>query len=186
MLLEILEESQRAAREVLVAVESEHLDQPSPCEDWDVAQLINHLVGTQWYFASAITGAPLDSADQDVARGDFVAAFDAAAAKAIEAFSEPGLMQRTLDLPFGQLTGAQFLNFAALETLAHAWDVAFATDQDTDLTPATATSLLDQARRSVPPEARGGSGSAFGPERSAPAGSPPADQLAAFLGRQID
>lgn len=56
----------------------------------------------------------------------------------------------------------------------------------TDLAPALAAELLDEAKDTVTEEMRGADGeAAFGPEQAAPAGANATDRLAAFLGRQV-
>ena len=68
----------------------------------------------------------------------------------------------------------------------HGWDLAKATGQPSDLNPELASQVLDNAKKAIPDTFRGPDGKApFGPALDAPAGAPPADQLAAFLGRKV-
>lgn len=182
MSIEGLRASQEAAHDVLAAVPKDQLDAPTPCSDWNLGQLIDHLVGTQAFMLSASGGEPPEGAGTGASRGDFVAVFDDLSAKVASALSAPGFAERKLDLPFGTFTGAQFVQFASLETLVHAWDVARALGRSTDLAPATAEGLLQVARAGVHDSMRGPQAN-FGPELDPPAGASPADRLAAFLGR---
>jgi uncharacterized protein (TIGR03086 family) len=68
--------------------------------------------------------------------------------------------------------------------LTHAWDLAAATDQPTDLDPELAAEQLVAVRASVGPDFRG-PGKPFGDEQPCSSGRAPADQLAAFLGRKV-
>jgi len=68
------------------------------------------------------------------------------------------------------------------DVLTHAWDLAAATGQSTDLDPEVATKMLAVARKVVQPAFRG-PGRPFGAEQPCSPDRPPADRLAAFLGR---
>jgi uncharacterized protein (TIGR03086 family) len=75
---------------------------------------------------------------------------------------------------------------AAVEQFTHGWDLARAIGYRADLDPGLATELLGRARLAVTDAFRGRDGQAlFAPAVEAPAGTGPADQLAAFLGRAV-
>ena len=114
-----------------------------------------------------------------------MAAYDEGAQQAIAAFQADGVMEKTLTLPWGQMPGSAFMGIASIDTLAHGWDLAKATGQDTDLAPELSAGLLQGAKAAISPAFRSEDGAVFGPEQSAPAGASNADQLAAFLGRKV-
>jgi uncharacterized protein (TIGR03086 family) len=173
---------------VLAGVEVQQLDGETPCASWKVREVVNHVVGGTTYFAvTAETGeAPTRGDDADYCAGDFVTEFNRGAARAVKAFEADGVMERTLKLPFGELPGAAFVNIATIDTFAHGWDLARATGQSTDLDPELAAALLEIARAFLSDALRGSDGSApFGAQVEAPPGAGAADELAAFLGRQV-
>ena len=104
------------------------------------------------FFASvAGTGKPPEGESPDFSAGDdFVAVFNMGAAKAVEAFSAEGAMDRIMHMPFGDLPGSAFINIAAVDTFTHGWDLARATGQPTNLDPALASDLLGLASLSSP------------------------------------
>ena len=173
------------ARSVLEQVSADQMDQATPCASWNVAQLVDHLVGAQHFFLSGLTGQPPAGADAGYAGGDYLAAFDEVTAKAIEAFGQDGVMEQTFTLPFGEMPGAALAGLAATDTFQHGWDLAKATGQSTDLAPELAGALLAQSRASIQESFRGPEGAPFGAEQPCPDGAPVADQLAAFLGRSV-
>lgn len=186
-----LERALRVARATLAEVRPGQYGDPTPCASWNVEQLITHLVGATYWFADTVeTGvAPTGEHDQsesvaDIA-GDPLGAFDAGAARAVTAFSAPGALDRMVELPFGAMPAGVFLALAVNDVFTHAWDLAKATGQATDLDPDLAGELLGIVRMAIGPEFRGpdGSGAPFGPEVPASPAAPLADQLAAFLGR---
>lgn len=165
---------------VLANVSPEELDAPTPCSDWTIGELIEHVLGgnervCQW---AGLT-------EQPPARPDgLVQAHLAGATAAQQAFARPGGMTALFELPFGQLPGSVVIGMRSTDALTHAWDLAAATGQSTDLDPELATYLLGLARERVQPDFRG-PGKFFGEQQPCPAERPPADQLAAFLGRTV-
>ncbi len=173
------------SREVLANVKADQLTDATPCANWDVKGLINHIVGAQMFFESGISGGAPSGIETDFAAGDYLGAYDAESAKCIAAFSGDGVMEKMFTLPFGQMPGAAFMGLAMTDTFQHAWDLAKATGQDTNLAPQLAEQLLAGARQSIQPGFRSDDGAVFGPEQQAPEGASAADQLAAFLGRSV-
>jgi uncharacterized protein (TIGR03086 family) len=156
-----------------------------------VRRLISHYVGASYWFAECVnTGVAPDedtTESTDYTEGDLVAAYDAGIAAAVAAFGAPGAQERIVKLPFGELPGAVFMGIATNDVFTHAWDLAKATGQPTDLDPAFASEMTAGARMFVQDAFRGpdGSGAPFGPEQPAPAGASAADEHAAFLGRAV-
>jgi len=157
----------------------------SPCTEWDVAALIDHLVGQYWFVQAISASSPPGDGAAKASSGDYRAAFDEAAGSVMGALSDDGFATRTVELPFGSFSGAQFIDFVSLETLAHAWDVAKATAQSTDLAPDAAAHLLEVARATMSDDGRGPDAN-FGPVQRCEPDAPAADRLAAFLGRRVD
>ena len=62
-----------ATRDVLANTDRARLSDPTPCAQWSVADLINHIVGGQAWFHAGITGASMDLGETDYASGDFLA-----------------------------------------------------------------------------------------------------------------
>lgn len=174
------------SRGVLAAVSSDQLHAATPCASWDVSSLVNHMVGAQQYFATFMEGAQPEGDAPDFAAGDYLAAFDEASARCVASFQAEGAMGRTVTVPFGTMPVPAWMGLAVTDTFQHAWDLAKATGQSTDLAPPLAAGILAQSRQAISDGFRGPDGKApFGPEASAPEGACPADQLAAFLGRSV-
>jgi len=185
MTTELLEQAIATTRGVLAGVSKEQLGGDTPCAAWKVSDLINHIVGGQYFFEAGAKGEPPAAGETDFSAGDFVSAFDEAAQRSVDAFRADGVMDKMLTLPFGQMPGSAFLGLAATDTFTHGWDLAKATGQNTDLAPELAGQLLVGAKQAIAPAFRSPEGNPFGPEQSAPAGACNADQLAAFLGRTV-
>ncbi len=186
MSTQALEQAIAASRSALVNVSADQLSGSTPCASWNVAEVVNHMIGALDFFASGVTKEMSADAVQNPADGDFVAAFDAAAARCVAAYSADGAAQSMVELPFGTMPGAAVVGLAATDCFTHGWDVAKATGQSTDLNPELAGQLLAGAQQSIQDGFRGPDTQApFGAVQQAPDDATTADQLAAFLGRSL-
>src|SRR5215475_12481382 len=101
MSAEPFEQAVASTRTVLAWVKPDQLDRATPCASWNVSDLINHIVGGQFFFAAIARGDQPSRDDTDYANGDFVDAFERGSAEAIAAFGAPGARERTMHPPFG-------------------------------------------------------------------------------------
>ncbi|MFD7668946.1 TIGR03086 family metal-binding protein [Streptomyces sp. NPDC059788] len=162
------------------AVPKDALDRPTPCATWSVRQLIDHMTWENLMIASIARDAPRTDPDADHLGDDHPAAFRESVAGLLAAFTGTRILERTYG-PY-EAPGALFAQQAAVELLAHGWDLARALGAGTDLAPEVADEVLAAAHGiyGAAPRTDGGS---FAPERAAPEGAGGADRLAAFLGR---
>ena len=180
-----LEQAVASTRTILKAVSKEQLGDSTPCAAWNVSDLINHIVGAQYFFEAMAKGEQPSSEETDFSATDFVSAFEEGAGRCLRAFQADGVMEKMLTLPFGEMPGAAFVGIAATDTFTHGWDLAKATGQNTDLAPDLAAQLLVGAKQAISPAFRSLDGAIFGPEQPAPVTASKADELAAFLGRKV-
>jgi uncharacterized protein (TIGR03086 family) len=172
--------AQDAFAGVLANVSPDQFGAPTPCSEWKIHDLIEHVIGGNEHVAPW-AGSP----EEPPARPDnIVAAHRAAAAAAHEVFARPDGMSTTFKLPFGEIPGQVFIGMRTSDVLTHTWDLAAATRQSTDLDPELATEQLAAVRAFVGPQFRG-PGKPFGDEQPCSSERPAADQLAAFLGRKV-
>jgi uncharacterized protein (TIGR03086 family) len=188
MTTENLERSFRDARAVVATISPDQFDQPTPCQSWTVRDVLDHMIGGSYHFADAVNNgkAAPPSEGEDFTSGDFLARYDEGIKQAVAAFGAPGALDKTLELHFGPLPAAAFMGIATTDAFVHAWDLARATGQSTDLDPEFAAQLLEGSKMFIQPGFRGpDTERPFGAEQPAPSGSCPADALAAFLGRTL-
>lgn len=158
---------------------------PTPCTDWDVRALVNHVTGEELWTLPLFRGATIaevgDRFDGDVLGDDPIATAGAAAQDAAGVVSEllPG--GGTVQLSYGEESMAEYAAQLAADHLIHGWDLAAALDLDRTLDAALVESVATWfAERE---EAYRSSG-AIGPRGQA-TGDPQRDLLAAF-GRDPD
>jgi uncharacterized protein (TIGR03086 family) len=174
-------------RGVLANVTADQYDLPTPCASWSVRDLINHIVGGTYYFAASVSGgAGGGAAAIDHTTTDVLADYDAGTQAALEAFGAPGALDKMVELPFGTIPASVFIHIATTDNLTHAWDLAKATGQSTDLDADLPVTLLDAVSPFLGDALRGADGDRpFGPAMDAPDGASPTDRLAAFMGRVV-
>ena len=173
---------------LVAAVDASQWAAPTPCAEWSVRQLVNHLVGGNRLFTRVLSGEPLPPLEQlgrrageDQLGDDPAAAWRTSAGELVDAFRAPGVLQRPHTVPAGTLPGPAVLHLRIVETLVHGWDLARATGQqppfpDELVEPELAFSADLLGRL---PEGR----QPFAPSRPAADGAPAIDRLAALLGR---
>jgi uncharacterized protein (TIGR03086 family) len=173
---------------VVNGVADGQLANQSPCEAWTVRDVINHITGGATMFAiSAEQGSVPDDELGRLMGGDnlgddFRVAWAEAADRAMAAFTQPGALEKTVTLPFGQMPAGVALNIAVFDVLTHAVDIARSTGQEVRDTDLIETALA-MGHQMVGPELR--IPGVFDPEQAAPADAAPADRLLAFAGRRI-
>jgi uncharacterized protein (TIGR03086 family) len=156
---------------------------PTPCTDWTVRQMVNHLIGMNRVFAALLADQPpppRPSADH--VEDDPVGAYRDSAAALQAAFSRPGVLERTYHGPLGTATGAERLQIRLYDLLAHGWDLAQATEQPAGLPDDLAEQSLAFARTQLTEQARPGR---FGPAQIVAGRAPAIERLVAFLGRPV-
>lgn len=184
MTTDLLDRAFATAEGVLVQVDRSQLDESTPCRSWKVRDLINHMIMAPRAGVHAIETGEMRADDTDYTMGDFVAAYQETARSAKEAFADPAVADRMIKLPFAEVPGAFLMNMVTTDQFTHAWDLARATGQSTDLDADLAATLLAQA--AIPDQFRGEDGTApFGVMQVAPEKSTAADKLAAHLGREL-
>ena len=149
------------------------LDARTPCDEWDVRTLLNHMLETQQYFLGAAQGkdvSPPGQTPPEILGDDPVADFSAARQDVMEAFQQPGAIEKT----------GPALGIAFADQLLHGWDLAKATGQD----PAMPDGLPEAAYVTIhgrfTEEQRNG---VFKPEAEVGEDASAQDRLLAYAGR---
>jgi uncharacterized protein (TIGR03086 family) len=165
------------AQRVVDEIDRSQFELPTPCDEWNVRQVLEHMIGGN----RRIAGDP-PGAGEDVIGDDLSAAYAASAASAIAMFEAPGGLDRNFTLSWGNVPGQVAVLVRSTDQLAHAWDLAKATGMPTDLSPAMFGAGLEllQYRFAL----MGRNSATYADERQAPAGASVADRFAAFAGRQ--
>ena len=165
------------AHDVVAGARPDQYDDKTPCAEWTVRDLLEHMIGVVDGLGAVVSGR---------AREPFTLSADpagqiyAAATRAMVGWRTPGVLDRIIDARPGPMPGHALASINLLDTATHTWDLATATGQPSALPDDLATAALEASRAIVDAELRPGR---FGPEVPAPAGATPTEALVAFLGR---
>jgi uncharacterized protein (TIGR03086 family) len=160
-------------------------DAPTPCTDWTVRDLVNHVAGEGLWAVPLMRGATIaevgDRFDGDVLGSDPAAAWDDAMASALEAISEPGASKKTVHLSFGDFEGEEYLQQLLLDLVVHGWDLAVGIGADPTIDPTLAEAVLEWF---IPNAEAWRKAGALGPAVEVPPGADAATRLIGLSGRQ--
>ncbi|PTR37157.1 uncharacterized protein (TIGR03086 family) [Rhodococcus sp. OK611] len=170
---------------LVAGVADDQWSAPTPCTGWSIRDVVNHVTAGNHLFASSLRGKPLPvtvvGAPPDLLGPDPAGSFHASADALVQAFALPGVLDREITLPMGQVPAVQALNMRITEMLAHGWDLARASGQ----TPRYPDSVIEDQiafSRVLLPNLPAGR-TPFAPSRPVPEDASPLDRLAALLGR---
>lgn len=167
------------------AVREDQWGAPTPCTEWSVRDLVNHLTVEQlWVPRLVRDGATVaevgDAYDGDQLGDDPVAAWDRAAAEAVRAFGESGALGHTVHLSYGETPAAAYCAQMTTDATVHAWDLSRGIGADEDLPQDLASAALHE----VEPYANGLHKSGlFAPPVESPPGADDRTRLLSLLGR---
>ena len=177
--LEQLDELAPVLGRVVSTITPEQLDNSTPCANFTVRGILDHMIGGATVFAAAFRGQGADEVTPPDS-GDKIADFDAALGNLAAAMHEPGALDKTIAAPFGEISGSDFARFVVLDGLVHGWDMSTATGQSYDPPEHLVAEAFEFARNTVDPLR---DGDTFKAAVDVPAGATALEQLVAYTGR---
>ena len=181
--LETFDRAAAAATKVVTDITDEQFGLPTPCTEWTVRNVLNHLVTGNLMTVAIVGGKSHPDRTVDRLGADPKAVFATSLEQARAALAQPGLMERVVTTPMGEAPGSVLADMRVAELVVHAWDLARATGQPTDIEPELAavvrqkweTQLGDRPRAMTP----------FADPQPVSDDATAADRLAAYLGRTV-
>jgi uncharacterized protein (TIGR03086 family) len=117
----------------------------TPCGDWQVRDLVNHLVVEQLWVPPLLAGQTIAEVgnrfDGDQLGEDPVGAWDESSAAAHAALTEPGALDRVVHLSYGDRRAHEYAMDLTFDLVVHTWDLARGLGVDERVDP----ELVDQA-----------------------------------------
>jgi uncharacterized protein (TIGR03086 family) len=156
-----------------VAGATDDLDARTPCDEWDVRQLMNHMLDTQNYVLGTARGEQASRPSPqppELLGDDPVAAFEGKRDAMLRAFGDKGVIEKTgfsLGIAFG-------------DQLLHGWDLAKATGQDATMPDGLPDAAYEMIHGRFTDEQRKG---IFKPEIAVGPTASAQDKLLAYTGR---
>jgi uncharacterized protein (TIGR03086 family) len=157
---------------------------PTPCSDWDVASLVDHLIDEHLWLPPLLSGRDLDAAGGMVESAkrtigtDRAAAWDAAALASQRAIGEAGALDRQVALSRGPTPVPEYVTEMITDLTIHSWDLGRAIGVDEPLPDALVQFSMPLAERYQ------GAEPWFAAPVPAPADATHEERLIALAGRQ--
>jgi uncharacterized protein (TIGR03086 family) len=181
--LDAFDRAAAAATAVVTGIGDDQFGLPTPCTEWSVRGVLNHIVTGNLVADAIVAGRSHPDRNTDRLGRDPKAAFTRSLAATRDVLSRPGLFERTVTTPTGEAPGVILVHLRVAELVVHGWDLAVATGRSTDIDPELADDVLgkwkarlgDRPRTMVP----------FEDPQPVAAQAHAADRLAAYLGRSV-
>src|SRR6266508_4015388 len=148
------------ARATIATVQPEELNSPTPCSDWDVKGLINHMIGVCNMFAGGLKGTAqagdfTGSGGGDLAGVNPLGAYGRAADALMQEWRAPGALEKTLKMPFGDMPGTMVASIVVGDQTIHTWDLAKALGRPYTMDEDLASATLQMMQQFDSPDMRG-------------------------------
>jgi uncharacterized protein (TIGR03086 family) len=181
---------------IIGGVRPQQLDGPTPCTEFTVAQLLDHLLMV--LNRVTVIGREGSSTVSAKTHTDWAGDWDVAARDCENAWADDAALARTVKLPWTEMSGADALRIYVSEVTVHTWDLATATGQRANWDPRVVAIALAAMRRELPAEGRQAAieeamkhvpagtpvSLPFAEAVPVPEGAPLIDQLVGLTGRQ--
>jgi uncharacterized protein (TIGR03086 family) len=172
---------------LLAGIDQDQWTLPTPCSEWTVRELVNHVHFGNKQFAAAASGTAegpwRKEPDADLLGDEPVAAFRDFADAMLVAFGQPGALERIVVVGIGPVPGIAALHLRVVEHLVHGWDLLRATGQQAafdEQVAAQAYAFTEAKLADVPSQS-----TAFAARKAVSDDAPALDRLAALLGREV-
>jgi uncharacterized protein (TIGR03086 family) len=164
----------------VAVVKNEQWSGPTPCAEWSVRQLVNHVVSEELWAAPLLRGQTIEQVgnqfDGDVLGDDPQGRARTAAEEAVAIVDAIVPAGGSVQLSYGEEDMGEYVRQLCADHLIHGWDLAAATGGDRSMDPEL---VAEVGAWFAEREAMYRSGGAVGPRQSG-AGDPQSELLAGF------
>jgi len=173
-----------STRRYVAGIEPGQWTNPTPCADWNVRALVDHVVVGNLWADELARGRTIDDVgsrlDGDQLGSDPLAAYDESARVAALAFEQPGALDAPCAVSYGPVPGSVYAGHRFIDVLVHGYDIAVATGQSSQLD----SHLTEACWEVVEPQLAAFRASGmFGSDPNGPLPTDPQRRLMVLLGR---
>lgn len=170
------EDTLAVLQRVVHTIAADDLSRQTPCAEFDVAQLTDHLLKSITALGGMVGAEIPESGDGDSVERRVVAA----ARPALDAWHRHGL-EGSVPFGKGEMPAKGACGVLSIEFLVHAWDYAAAVGHEVDAPEPLSEYVLGLAHTIIRPDFRGGAG--FDDPVDVPEDAGALERLVAFTGR---
>jgi len=121
------------------AVGDDQWSNATPCTEWAVRDLVNHVISEDKWVAPLLAGQTIeevgDRFDGDLLGDDPQASWKETHSDAMDATSDDRVVDRTVSLSRGPTSADIYLKEVAADNIIHGWDLAMGTGGDASIEP---------------------------------------------------
>lgn len=170
------------AGSLIATVQPDQAHLPTPCDEYDVSQLIGHLQAVVRRIGVVLDGKPFWSVPREIESTDWIEDWKAGRAATEAVLADDAILTREVSVPWGTVPGASAAASYIGELSVHSWDLATAIGRLDLLDDSLATAALPAYMDKVPAEPRGPE-IPFGPVVEVGEDATPYERLVAWTGR---
>jgi uncharacterized protein (TIGR03086 family) len=179
--IERIEKATAHASKIVSGVKTDQLSNSTPCSEFDVRLLLNHMIGGLEMLSTAASGGEGKMPEGDQFGPNPGEDYAARRAKLLDAVRSEGALDGTWKMPFGELPAQMMASIAFVEHVTHGWDLAKATGQDATIPDQLVSESLEVV---TPMDAMWRMPGVCGPKVEVREDASPTDRFAGFMGRQ--
>jgi len=174
------------AARIVAGTSPDQFGQPSPCTEWDVKELLNHLV--LWTSYSFERRARSEQVGEDLSARDFAnepnyaASYRAQLDRALAAWAPDAVWESEIDTGNGSTPAPAVAEMILMEMVLHGWDLASATGQEFSIPDEVAETVAAAVAGSAEMYRQYGG---FAAETKAGADASPLERALALSGRPV-
>lgn len=173
-----------AVGNLMEATPTEKMGNATPCPDFTVKELFEHLVLVMRRVAVIGNGDHWSTIMEEPTESGWTQDYRAAAHDVMLAWSDPALLETNLEVPWGEFPGAVLMYSYTAELAVHGWDLAQATGADFEIDDGLLGNALI-ATKFIPEDDRGHSDMPFSPVVDPGSDAPVLLQIAGWMGRDV-
>jgi uncharacterized protein (TIGR03086 family) len=171
------------AADIVGSISESQLPLPTPCSDWTVRDVLNHLLLGDLLCVAWLRGERPPGRDADHLGTDPAASVLQGLADTRAQLRAPGALACTVSTRMGEMPAAKLAERRVADLVAHLWDLAVATGRSTGYDPELVGFVEAHYRERL--EGRSREGAPIAEVQPVPPDASAADRLAGYLGRNV-
>jgi len=169
---------------LIEATTPEMLPNATPCPDFTVKELLEHLVLVVRRVAAIGRGEHWSSVEQEAVDSGWAQDYRAGTHAIMQSWGDPAILDTVLEVPWGAFPGAALMHTYAAELAVHGWDLGKATGLEFAIDDDLLHGAL-MAAKFIPAEGRDTPEMPFSAVVDPGRDAPMIDQLAGWMGRNV-
>src|SRR6476660_5192883 len=145
--LVLLAEAEDELHRVIAGLDDSEMELGTNCPPWTVRRLASHALKNQLFWAGTVTGQQLMTLEESMGavpyEEDLTPIAAQVTARALTLWRSDGVLAAEHETPFGVLPGSVVVDFAAIDAVAHAWDISTSVGRPIEFSPESIPAMTD-------------------------------------------